>query len=104
MEERIQELETAIRAIQSDLKTIGDVISTGFKKVDINFESVGKEIRHLHGQIDVIHKKVDLLRGDTTEGFEDVGAKLDNLTEEITKIGTVTHYDEYFKNMKSIRN
>ena len=65
---------------------------------------VGREIKLLHQQVDILNKKVDSLKGDTHEGFEDVGLKLENLTEEISKIGKVTNYSEYFENLKALKN
>jgi hypothetical protein len=104
MEKRTGELELSISAIAGDLKVVKDAIAAGFTKVDTNFAVVGREIKHLHHQVDILNKKVDSLKGDTHEGFEDVGLKLENLTEEISKIGKVTHYSEYFENLKALKN
>ena len=46
--------------------------------------------------------KVDELKGDTHEGFIDVGVKLENLTGEIGKMGKVTNYSAHFNNLNSI--
>ncbi len=103
MEKRVDQSEASVASISAELKNIGELIGAGFKKVDTNFDSIGREIKQLHGEIAVLNKKVDLLKGETTDGLEDVGLKLENLTEEISKIGTVTRYGEEFKNMQAIK-
>jgi len=87
MNEQIDGLEKNITHISQELKSLSDLIGTGFTKVDTNFNSIKNEINTLNTKIDLLTKKVDLLKGSTNEGFEDVGLKLENLTEEITKIG-----------------
>jgi archaellum component FlaC len=104
MQEQITALETAVTTLSKELKETLDTISSGFKKVDNNFDSVKKEINSLHSKIDALHSKVEALKGDTKEGFGTVGMQLENLTEEITKIGKVTNYDEVLKNLHSIKN
>lgn len=90
--------------LEKRIEVLEEVLTAGFKKVDLNFEALGKEIRQIHGQIEVLNKKVDLLRGDTSEGFDDVGSKLENLSQEISKIGLVTNYNEEYSNLKTIKN
>ena len=102
MEKRIEALEGAVSRIESDLTEIRDVISSGFKKMDFNFESIVKEFKLIHCRIDQLNLKVNELKGDTHEGFIDVGCKLENLTGEIGKIGKVTNYSALFNNLKSI--
>jgi hypothetical protein len=56
---------------KTELYTVGIIKKTphlaaaGFKKIDLNFESVGKEIKTIHFQLDSLNKDVDLLKGDT---------------------------------------
>ena len=104
VEKRLEELESSISAIAGDLRAVKDTIAAGFTKVNANFAVVGREIKLLHQQVDILNKKVDSLKGDTHEGFEDVGLKLENLTEEISKTGKVTNYSEYFENLKALKN
>ena len=104
MENRIEQIESTLYTNTTELKSLGDLIAKGFTKVDTNFDSIGKEIRQIHAQIDMLNKKIDALKGDTNEGFDDVGLKLENLTEEISKIGKVINYEEYFKNLQLIKN
>jgi hypothetical protein len=103
MEQRIIALESSVGAITTEIKSLGDLLVTGFRKVDNNFEKIGNEIKVLHGQIEVLNKKVDLLQGDTKESLQNVDMRLENLSDEISKIGTVTKYEEYFNNLKVIR-
>ena len=102
METRIASLENIVSRIESDLTEIRDVITSGFKKMDFNFDLIGKEFKLVHSRIDQLNFKVDELKGDTHEGFIDVGVKLENLTGEICKIGKVTDYSDYFNNLNSI--
>lgn len=104
MENKITEIEKSIAALSDELKSLGESITTGFKKVDANFETVKKEIDFLHKKVDLLSTKVAALDTSTTDGFDDVGIKLENLTEEITKIGKVTGYDEEFKNLSGFKN
>ena len=104
MSEKIETLEASITEISKELKAIIDTISSGFKKVDSNFESVKKEIDSLHKKVDGLTKKVESLEGDTNEGFGTVGIKLENLSEEISKIGLVTRYKDQLDNLSGITN
>lgn len=102
MGERIEVLEKSVLAIDAEIKAVGQAITAGFKKTDTNFEHIVKEIASIHRDLDRLNKKVDDLKGDTHDGFEDVGMKLENLTDEIVKIGKVTGYDETFENLKGL--
>lgn len=104
MDQRIETLETTVTSITEELVSLRHLLVTGLQKVDNNFEKLGKEINHLNGHVTELHQKVDLLRGDTNESLKSVDVTLEKLTEEIVKIGTVTNYEEYFKNMKALRN
>lgn len=102
MTDKIENLEKNISSITKDLLELKELISIGFKKVDNNFFSIKKEIDILHSKIDTLNKKVDVLEGSTTDGFGEVGLKLENLTEEITKISSVTNYNEQYKNLQGL--
>lgn len=108
------------------------MVTAGFKKVEINFESIGTEIKgmnsrimhlnskiehmdskiehmnskieHMDSKIDCLDKKVDLLKCDTTEGFKAVNTKIEMLTDQVVKIGKVTNYVEYYNNLKVINS
>lgn len=84
----------------AEIQRLKDLLASGFAKADSNFESIKHELSVLHKKVDFLSKKVDLLESTTDEGLEDVGIKLENLTEEITKIGVVTKYDDQFQNLK----
>ena len=104
MEKRIEKLESSLADLTLEVKNIGDLVVKGFTKIDINFDAIGKEIKQIHFQINVLNKKIDDLKGDTNINFDEVDSKLENLTEEISKIGKVINYDEYFKNVQLIKN
>lgn len=95
-------LEQNFNALSNDVKDLKTLIANGFKKVDANFDSVKKEIDILHAKVELLSKKLDSLDSTTNNGFGEVGLKLENLTDEITKISIVTSYDEQFKNMKGL--
>ena len=70
------------------------MVTAGFKKVEINFESIGTEIKgvnsrimHMDSKIECLDKKIDLLKCDTTEGFKAVNAKIEMLSDQVVKIG-----------------
>lgn len=118
MEKRIEKLESSLNNLTLEVKNIGDLVVKGFTKIDTNFDAIGKEIKHIHSQINVMNKKIDelkggidvlkggidVLKGDTNISFGEVDSKLENLTEEISKIGKVINYEEYFKNVQLIKN
>lgn len=110
MEKRVETLEKSIIHLSAELKEVKELIGAGFKKVSTNFDSIKKEIDSLHLKVDILGKKFDSLgkkfdslEGNTTEGFEGVGLKLENLTEEISKISMVTRYEDEFNNLKIIK-
>ena len=97
MEKRLEILEKNFAGLSQELKEIKELLSTGFTKVDTNFASVKKEL-------DTLHLKVDLLKVKTSDGLEDVGVKIENLTDEITKINRVTNYEGIMKNLDGFSN
>ena len=103
METRLEQVEQNFTALFAEISSLSAVIGLGFTKVDANFDSVKKEIDILHKKVESLIKKVDSLEGNTNDGFEDVGLKLESLTEEITKISKVTGYDQQFGNMTVIK-
>lgn len=95
MEKRIEILENNFASLSHELKEIKELLSTSFTKVDANFASVKKEL-------DTLHLKVDLLKVKTSDGLEDVGVKIVNLTDEISKINKVTNYEGMIKNLDGL--
>ena len=65
---------------------------------------IKKEIDLLHSKVELLTAKVNTLNSNTNDGFGEVGLKLVDLTEEISKISVVTSYDEQYKNMKGLKN
>jgi chromosome segregation ATPase len=102
MEQKIENLEKNLTSLTKEMLELKELIGTGFTKVSNNFSSIKKEIDSLHAKVDILNKKVDSLEGSTTDGFGEVGLKLENLTEEISKISVVTKYDEEFKNLQGL--
>ena len=102
--EKIDSLENNVSILAKEMVELRALIGTGFTKVSNNFDSIKKEIDSLHNKIDILNKKVDALEGSTNDGFGEVGLKLENLAEEISKIGEVTSYDEQYQNLKKLSN
>ena len=100
MDEKIDSLEKNLFTLSKEIIEVKELIGKGFQKVANNFDVIKKGIDSLHFKVDLLNKKVDSLEGSTSEGLEDVGLKLENLSEEISKINTVTQYDKQFDNLK----
>ena len=104
LEERMTRMEDAIYAMRAELSEFKELMHSALKKIDANFELVEKQIYNLTVQFKVLNGTVENLKGSTTSGFDDVSVKIGSLTDEISKIGTVTRYDAYYKNLKDLRN
>ncbi len=83
MENRMDTLEKGLSELNAKFKELGQAISSGFVKIDHNFEYVVKEMTSLQREIERLKRKVDLLEEDTHEGFEGTNPKLE---ETIGKI------------------
>lgn len=102
MGQRIKEIESKLEGFSGEIRSLGEIISAGFTKVNHNFDAVSKHIKTLSTQCEMLNTKLDQLKGDTTDGLEDVGTKLESLTEEIKKIGAVAGYDQQMTNLKGL--
>jgi archaellum component FlaC len=102
MEERIKTLESNLSSVSQELIDLKNLIVASFKKVDANFGIIGKNLSAIEKKINELKFKVDSLDTTTSTGLNEVGTKIESLTEEITKIGAVTKYDEMFKNQKGL--
>lgn len=110
MEEKIQSIEAKLSILNEEINALSKHILTGFTKVENNFETIRKELNQLNSRydnigssVDEIKKTLQSLEGATNEGFVTVEFKLETLTDEISKIGAVTNYDDHFTNMKAIK-
>lgn len=98
----MEKMEEKISALSTELTRLKELLVIGFQKVDNNFEIVKVDFTSIQKKIDTLTKEVEILSGATSEGFDDVGSKIESLTSEITKNGQTTGYDELFTNLKSI--
>lgn len=89
LENRVNKLEETISALLQHIKDVNHSITSGFEKVDKNFDKV--------------NDKIDALRGRSTSSIETVELKLDDLTSEIKKINEVSGYDDLYANNKGLR-
>lgn len=103
MDEKIASLENNLSTLSQEVVEIKELIRAGFTKVANNFTSIKNEIDTLHNKVDSLNIKINALKGDTNTGFGEVGLKLENLTDEISKIGIVTNYDKQYQNFKGIK-
>lgn len=103
MDERISQLERTVSALHAEVKDLKESLVSSFRKIESNFELLQNQVSSLNTGLRVLNISVESLKGSTHEGFEDVGGKIETLTVEISKIGEVTKYDEYFKNLQAIK-
>jgi len=89
LEDRVVNLENLLQIVITNINATRQFIATGFNKIDDNFTS--------------IHQKIDQLSGDTDNNLEKVHLTLSSIQEEISKINTVTNYDELVANMKLVK-
>lgn len=89
LEDRVKTLEQLLLTVLSNMGETRSAISDGFKKTNDNFIK--------------IHEKIDTLSGNTKRGFQDVSLDLASIQEEITKINSVTGYEEAVNNMRAVK-
>ncbi len=89
LEERVNTLEQLLITVLSNMGETRQAISDGFTKTNSNFTK--------------IHEKIDTLTGNTNRGFEDVTLDLANIAEEISKINSVTGYEQAVNNMRAVQ-
>ncbi len=97
-------LDAKVSALQSEFASLKELIATGFQKAENNFSALKQDVDVTHKKLEALTKAVEELGNNTTVGLDDVGVKIESLTEEIQKIGTVTDYSAQFDNLKSISN
>ena len=102
MEQKIEQLEQNFAILSNELILIKGLISSGFTKIDNNFANVKREIDQIKLDLMQLHKKVDELKSDTSDGLGNVVIKIENLTEEITQINIVTSYGDQFENLNGL--
>jgi len=89
LEERVKTLEQLLLTVLSNMGETRKAISDGFQKTNDNFTK--------------IHEKIDTLSGNTKRGFQDVSLNLESIQEEISKINSVTGYEEAVNNMRAVK-
>jgi hypothetical protein len=89
LEERVKTLEQLLMVVISNMGETRKAISDGFTKTNGNFTK--------------IHEKIDTLTGNTNRGFQDVTLDLANIQDEISKINSVTGYEEAINNMHAVK-
>ena len=89
LEDRVNTLEQLLMTVLSNMGETRQAISDGFKKTEENFVK--------------IHEKIDTLSGNTKRGFKDVTLDLASIQDEISKINSVTGYEEAVNNMRAVQ-
>lgn len=102
MNEKVDHLEQQLATVVKEIGGVGEAISAGFTKVDTNFSTLKIQIETLQKKVDAMVKEIEQLKGETSEGFDDVGIKIESLTDEIIKIGKVTDYEDQFRNLQGL--
>lgn len=95
LENRVIKLEGTISTLLQRIKDVNDSITSGFEKVDKNFEALNNDIKN-------IKEDIKAIRGSSTATLETVEVKLEDLTSEIKKINDVSSYEEIYSNMKIV--
>lgn len=89
IEDRINALENLLGQLITDIRETRTTISAGFEKIDENFIK--------------IHEKIDTFSGKTAKNFQKVDLNLSSIQEEISKINSVTGYEDAINNLKIIQ-
>jgi len=77
-------------------------MGSGFKKIDDNFAVVIGKIDTLENRVDEVGLILNKMRGNSTASLETVENTLTGLTEEISKMNSVTNYEDHFANLKIV--
>lgn len=102
MENELQIIQKEVQNLNGEFSTLVQLVVSSLNKINGNFEFLNKKIDAIEGNIEEIKKSVKDLQGATSDGFVDVGGKLENLSDEISKIGKVTNYQAEWVNLKAI--
>jgi len=101
MTPNIDEINSDLSALKKDITAIKDLLTTSLPKIDHNFINIQGQIAQLNQKLEALQLTVMALDKNTDKGLQDVGVKLENLTDEIGKIGQVTNYSDQYNNLKS---
>lgn len=101
-EKRIADLEKTVASILEYMKVVNKAVSEGFSKADGNFDKITSRFQTVEGELKIINAKIDKLAGNTDTGFSKVDVQLEDLKSEVSKIGSVTGYDDMINNLKIV--
>ena len=103
MDDRLKSLDSTLATVSQKLVSLKALIASSFTKVETNFSIVSRNLVTIEKTLKELKFKVDNLDTTTSSGLNEVGTKIESLTEEIGKIGAVTQYDEMYKNQQGLR-
>lgn len=103
LEDRVKTLEQLLFVLVTSMSDTREAISNGFKKIDENFINIDKKFNKADTQLLNIQSKIDTLSGETDKHLKKVHIKLVSIQEEISKINTVTGYEEAVNNMRAVK-
>lgn len=103
LEDRVKTLEQLLFVLVTSMSDTRDAIGNGFKKIDENFINIDKKFAKVDTDLLNIQTKIDTLSGDTDIHLKKVHIKLVSIQDEISKINTVTGYEQAVNNMRAIK-
>ncbi|MDB5006532.1 MAG: hypothetical protein JWP45_925 [Mucilaginibacter sp.] len=103
LEERVVALEKLLGVLIADIRGTRSSISAGFEKIDNNFINIDKKFKKVDDDLILLRHAVDALSGQTDDDFKKVHVKLVSIKDEISKISSVTRYEEEYNNLKAIQ-
>ena len=102
IEERTAKLESFVEVLANHVVRTHETILQGLEKVDENFVILHKNFEKVDENFSKIEKSIHSLKGNTSDGFQSVSSKLEDLKSEIKKINEVTRYEDEYANFLSI--
>lgn len=103
MEDRIKALESNLKTVSKEFLEIKNLTVSVLNKIDLNFQVLDSKLEGLEKNLADLTHKVDNLDSHTSTGLNDVGTKIESLTDEISKISKVTGYEDLFLNESGLK-
>lgn len=102
VEERLTDLETLLNEARTSNQQFADSVTNGLEKIDKNFDAIHNHFNQIYERLTNLDTKIDSLSGSTDQHLEKVNLNLVSIKDEISKIRTVTRYDEEHTNLKIV--
>ncbi len=102
MEKRIEALESQMNDVKPALVALHKILHEAIQKIDSNFELLDNRLENMENRLGKIENRLGGLEKTSSEEFESVGGKLDQLHVEVQKIQKVSNYSEEYENLLRI--